>query len=64
VHTRGLYIGKYLPLGGGKNISRCHLGEKKKYEKAKRKRGKMQRKKTERGKKNEERGKKVRKLVK
>jgi hypothetical protein len=27
------------PLGGGKNISRCHLGEK--YEKGKRKRGKM-----------------------
>jgi hypothetical protein len=28
VLIRGLYIGKYFPLWGGGNISRCHLGGK------------------------------------
>jgi hypothetical protein len=37
---RGLYIGKYPPLGGGGKISADVIGGKK-YEKAKRKRGKM-----------------------
>jgi hypothetical protein len=39
MHTRGLYIEKYLPLRGGKNYQPMSFGGK--YEKAKRKRGKM-----------------------
>jgi hypothetical protein len=39
VHTRGLYIGKYLPLRGGKKYQ--PMSFRGKNEKAKRKRGKM-----------------------
>jgi hypothetical protein len=56
--SRGLYIGKYPPLGG--EISADVIWGKK-YEKAKRKRRKMKKNKGERGKKKEERRKKMRK---
>jgi hypothetical protein len=49
VQTRGLYIGKY-PWREGKNISRCHLGEK--YKKGEEKKGGNLKEKDRKGKEN------------
>ncbi len=57
---RGLYIGKYHPpLGGGKNISRCHLGEK--IWKGEKKKGENVK---EKGRKGEEKGRKEKEMRK
>jgi hypothetical protein len=58
-YARDIYIGKYPPVPGGRDISYCHLGEK--MRKGEEKKGEYVKEKEERGKEKKERGEKKKK---